>query len=409
MSSKFHFNHSKGKIFLLSLETRGIKLGLSRTKKLLQSCKNPQKSINSVQIIGTNGKGSTAASMSAILKHAGYKVGLYTSPHLVNVNERIQINNQSIPDEYIDFFIEKYKNEIIDLSCTFFESLTVLALHYFFDNDVDIAILETGLGGKYDSVTACNPNLQLFTSISKDHMHILGNNIEDIAKNKAYAIQKGVPCISVKQTRVVRNILDKFADKQKTKIDYQIKLDNRDFSSPLMGEHQFENLSLAIKACKQLYKINYETLLAGSKKIFWPGRIQTIQKNPNVIFDVSHNEESILAFCEFFKSLSSTENKTLIISLQKTKNIKNTVSKLSSLFNRIIVTQLNQQMYTTRELRSIFSSVNHVTELSYSSKNIHEIVINSKKNDFIAIIGSHYWGEEIEKIFKISLVTYIDK
>ena len=174
MLSKSLSNNLNGHNFLLSLETQGIKLGLNRTKKLLLACKNPEKNIKSIQIIGTNGKGSTAASISSILHTAGLDVGLYTSPHLVLLNERIQVNNQCISNKYINQFINKYREDILNLSSTFFETMTVLALDFFQYHKVDVAILETGLGGKYDSVTACNPSLQLFTSISKDHMHILG-------------------------------------------------------------------------------------------------------------------------------------------------------------------------------------------------------------------------------------------
>ena len=161
-------NYRNGIEFLLSLETQGIKMGLRRTKQLLSVCNNPENHLKSIQIIGTNGKGSTASCLSSILENKKLTVGLYTSPHLVRLNERIQINRIHISDSYIDKFINKYSQDIIDLSCTFFEVMTVMSLKYFTHNNVDIAILETGLGGQFDSVTACKPMLQLFTSISKD-------------------------------------------------------------------------------------------------------------------------------------------------------------------------------------------------------------------------------------------------
>ena len=131
MFNKSNSNHLSGHHFLLSLETQGIKLGLSRTKKLLLACNNPEDSIKSVQIIGTNGKGSTAAAISSILQSTWLNVGLYTSPHLVLLNERIQINNQCISNAYIDQFIKRYKQVIRDNSSTFFETMTVLALYFF--------------------------------------------------------------------------------------------------------------------------------------------------------------------------------------------------------------------------------------------------------------------------------------
>ena len=410
MLNKSHFNNLDGHDFLLSLETRGIKLGLSRTKKLLSACNNPENSFKSIQIIGTNGKGTTAASISSILSQAGFNVGLYTSPHLVLLNERIQINNKCISNRYINEFIEKYKKDIIDHSATFFETLTVLALDFFKKNNVDIAILETGLGGEYDSVTASKPSLQIFTSISKDHMHILGTDIQDIAITKARAIQNHIPCISLPQEPKVQQILDDIAKQQETFIDYNLGKLEDDYVLPLMGEHQKQNILLAIKASQRIYpSINQDIIRRGIKNISWPGRMQIINKHPLIIFDVAHNEQGLLAFCNTITDLSIQGKKTLVISLQKTKAIDGVTSKLISLFDTIICTQLNDRMYNEIELMDIFTSCNNLESTQNPSKVIDDIMSHASDEDLIAIIGSHYWGEEIEKIFKISLVSTQDK
>ena len=410
MLNKSHFNNLDGHDFLLSLETRGIKLGLTRTKKLLSACNNPENSFKSIQIIGTNGKGTTAASISSILSQAGLNVGLYTSPHLVSLNERIQINNKCISNRYINEFIEKYKKEIIDHSATFFETLTVLALDFFKKNNVDIAILETGLGGEYDSVTASKPSLQIFTSISKDHMHILGTDIQDIAITKARAIQNHIPCISLSQEPVVQKILDDIAKQKETFIDYNLGELADDYVLPLMGEHQKQNILLAIKASQRIYpSINEDIIRRGIKNISWPGRMQIINKHPLIIFDVAHNEQGLLAFCNTITALSIKGKKTLVISLQKTKAIDGVTSKLISLFDSIICTQLNDRMYNEIELMDIFTSCKNLESTQNPSKVIDDIMSHASDEDLIAIIGSHYWGEEIEKIFKISLVSTQDK
>ena len=410
MLNKSHFNNLDGHDFLLSLETRGIKLGLSRTKKLLSACNNPENSFKSIQIIGTNGKGTTAASISSILSQAGLNVGLYTSPHLVSLNERIRINNKCISNRYINEFIEKYKKDIIDHSATFFETLTVLALDFFKKNNVDIAILETGLGGEYDSVTASKPSLQIFTSISKDHMHILGTDIQDIAITKARAIQNHIPCISLPQEPKVQQILDDIAKQQETFIDYNLGKLADDYVLPLMGEHQKQNILLAIKASQRIYpSINQDIIRRGIKNISWPGRMQIINKHPLIIFDVAHNEQGLLAFCNTITDLSIQGKKTLVISLQKTKAIDGVTSKLISLFDTIICTQLNDRMYNEIELMDIFTSCKNLESTQNPSKVIDDIMSHASDEDLIAIIGSHYWGEEIEKIFKISLVSTQDK
>ena len=409
MFNKSHSNNLSGHNFLLSLETQGIKLGLSRTIKLLVACNNPEDDIKSVQIIGTNGKGSTASSISSILQSAGLNVGLYTSPHLVSLNERIQINNQCISDAYIDQFIKRYKQVIRDNSSTFFETMTVLALYFFKENNVDVAILETGLGGQYDSVTACKPSLQIFTSIAKDHMHILGDDIKKIATTKAHAIQTGIPCISVTQDKAVKDILDKIAKERSTSIDYNIGKFHKDYISPLLGTHQKENLLLAIKTSQCIHPIDKATTIKGLQNISWPGRIQIINKDPLIIFDVAHNEQGIFAFCNTINQLSVQGKKTLIISLQKTKDIRNTTPELIALFDKIICTQLNDRMYSSTDLMNMFSSCLDLDSTINPSKTIENIISHASNKDFIAIIGSHYWGEEIERIFKISLVKTLYK
>ena len=170
-----------GKNFLLSIDTKKIKYGLLRTKQLLEACNNPQKKIKSIQIIGTNGKGTIAAMLNNVLINNGYKTGLFTSPHLVSFNERISINYKKIPESFINSFIKKYKKSIEFIKPSFFEIMTVMGIYYFQQKRVDFAILETGLGGRLDSVTAANAEVAIFTSISYDHTQILGKQLSDIA------------------------------------------------------------------------------------------------------------------------------------------------------------------------------------------------------------------------------------
>ena len=173
--------------YLLSIETRGIKLGIQRTRELMAACDNPQSGLPVIQVAGTNGKGSVSAIISNILINAGYKTGLFTSPHLVNVNERIRINGVPISNKEIDLFIKSYKTDIEKYEATFFETITALAFYYFKKEDVDIAIMETGLGGRLDSVSICEPLATIITPISYDHMEILGETLTEIAFEKAGA------------------------------------------------------------------------------------------------------------------------------------------------------------------------------------------------------------------------------
>ena len=398
MFNALNLNNS-GKKFLLSLETKGIKLGLKRTKQLFKVCGNPEKDLNSVQIIGTNGKGSTAATLSSILFESGMKVGLYTSPHLIDLSERIQINNQPISNKFINYFTESFNKDIEFFECTFFETLTAMAAYYFKDQGVDIAIFETGLGGKFDSVTACNSQLQLFTKISMDHSHILGNSVEGIAKDKACAIHLNSVCYSVAQEHDVAKILLDKAKEQCAEISFNLENYSQQTIPALFGNHQIENSRLAITAAKHITNVTDNNIHKGLSNVKWPGRVELLQDSPSVYFDVSHNDDSIIAFCNAIKSLDHQYTKTLIISVQKTKIIKKSISILENMFSNIIITKLNDRMYSTQILSSMFSNQTQIKIIKNPSTAITNTLKNIQKNDLLAIIGSHYWGDYVYKNF----------
>ncbi len=406
----FKLNSNRdGKEYLLSLETKGIKLGLDRTKKLLNHIQNPEANILSVQIIGTNGKGSTAASLSSILEEEGLKVGLFTSPHLIDLTERIQVNRQCIDTNYIDKFINKNKSNINSIGCTFFEVLTAMAIMYFHTKAVDIAILETGLGGKYDSVTACKPALQLFTSISMDHMNILGCSIEEITTQKASAMQFKTPCISVQQEHSIKTILNDYAKKNHTTIEYINSSQKHYNNLSIRGVHQTDNINLAVAGAKQLYDISTKTINEGIKKIFWPGRTQILHSQPTVIFDVAHNDDSLLSLCDYIKSMKGHNHKILLLSIQKTKQLAKALDAIKLNFDTIICTQLNDRMYTTTELYSKLSPFADLRCHESADTAIETMMQLSNNNNLLVIAGSHYWGKHIESNFKFFLVNNIIK
>ena len=186
--------------YLLSIESKGIKLGLDRTYKMMKACGNPHIELPAIQVAGTNGKGSVCAILASIMKAANYKVGLFTSPHLVHINERIRINGKPILDNRINEFIQYYKQDIKKIDASFFEVTTALACWFFKKENVDIAIMETGLGGRLDSTSVCESIATVITPISLDHIEILGNTIEKIAFEKAGAMKKNVLCLRQKKT-----------------------------------------------------------------------------------------------------------------------------------------------------------------------------------------------------------------
>ena len=388
-----------GKDFLLSLETKGIKLGLKRTKQLFQVCGNPEKDLDSIQIIGTNGKGSTAATLSNILCESGLKVGLYTSPHLVDLSERIQINNNPIDNTFINHFIDLFSIDIELLGCTFFETLTAMAAYYFKNQGVEVAIFETGLGGKFDSVTACNAKLQLFTKISMDHSHILGDSIDKIATDKSCAIHSNSICYSVQQDDNVNQILINKAKEKSAEMNFTLENYNDNIVPSLFGNHQIENTRLAITAAKHFINLSENNISKSISNVHWPGRVELLQQNPSVYFDVAHNDDSIQAFCEAIESLNHINKKILIISIQKTKIIIDSIPQLENIFSKIIITSLNDRMYSTESLSSMFSNKTQIEILTNPDMAIKNTMMNIAENELLAIIGSHYWGEYIYNNF----------
>ena len=300
---------------LLTIPSRKIKYGLNRTLKFLEKCNNPESNFFKIQIIGTNGKGSVAAFLTKILYDAGYNVGTYTSPHLLNINERIQVNMKQITDKELKNFISIFDQSIKDIEPSFFEIMTSLAMWYFQKKKVDIAILETGLGGRLDSVTACNNNMLLYTSISMDHHEILGNTLGKIANEKAQAIVNNKQIlISIHQENQINNILCSQAQKHNNSVQILKKSKYKSIDMKfLRGKHQLENANLALETIinlnknkitnipiKQIYKSLYQTS--------WQGRFQIISQKPLIVYDVAHNTSSLKSFLQTYIDYTKGKN-----------------------------------------------------------------------------------------------------
>jgi len=390
---------------LLSIDQKKIKYGLTRTKQLLKACNDPQKQILSIQVVGTNGKGSTAAMLANVLINNNYKTGLFTSPHLVHINERIRINHTNIPNHVINNFLNKYKHAIKTIKPSFFEIMTVLSLYYFAREKTNITILETGLGGALDSVTAAKSNILVFTPIDYDHVSILGNSLKEIAKQKAGAINNSKQIlISCKQRHTVQNVLNKMALKKNNAILYQKKC-SLAFSSLLM-QHQCNNAKLAAYTLQHL-QTSHPFQLKGIERYIentkWPGRIQTIQKTPDVIFDVAHNRQSIRAFIKYFQKVRKHYKKAfLIIGFEDKKKIKQELPHLYQCFNYIDFTETQIRKSMSAELLFNLCPPKHssVTINKNPLKIIKQRIKQLDAKDVLIILGSHYFGPYLQKIYK---------
>ena len=391
--------------YLLSIETRGIKLGIQRTREIMNACENPQIGLPSIQVAGTNGKGSVCAMLSNIFKTARYKTGLFTSPHLVTVNERIRINGLPISNKNIDLFIQTYKTDIEKIEATFFETITAMALWYFKKEAVDICVLETGLGGRLDSVSICEPMVTVITPISLDHLEILGETLSEIAFEKAGIIKNGVTCISSLQDSSATKILIEEADKKGSPIHFINSKNNLEYMVNIPGEFQQENARLAVSTLEHLNNFNIPktAVINGLQTVQWYGRNQLIQKNPLVIFDVAHNIDSMCSFLKYYESLNIAEDSVLIIALQKRKQIQALSTIFQTMFKHIICTKTaGHNPMPADVLRNHFGDDSHIKTIQNPEKAIQYGLKKVTSLGGMAIIGSHCLGPAVSKVFKIS-------
>jgi len=394
--------------YLLSIESKGIKLGLERTKEIMAACGNPHAKLPVIQVAGTNGKGSVCAILDKIFRLSNYKTGLFTSPHLVNVNERIRINGKPINDLEIKKFINTYKKDIEKLNITFFECITAISAWYFTKNKVDIAIMETGLGGRLDSVSICNPIMTVFTPISLDHTEILGDTLKKIALEKSGIMKSNIISVSSQQKHEAKIVLKKEAIKKNVPLYFLNKSTMLDYDDNIKGQHQQENASLALYALNYLknYNIKECVKINALKYVTWHGRNQIINKNPTIIFDVGHNASGIQSFIKYYETLNVSGKSTLIIALYSRKKIDDIVYLLEKTFKKIICTQTNgRNPMPAITLSHQFSQTHNIEIINDPYMAISSSFNKLNKNDGLVILGTHCLGPAISNFFNISFDT----
>jgi len=316
-----------------------MKPDLTNTLKLCAALGNPQLKFKSVHIAGTNGKGSVSHSLAAILQDAGYKTGLYTSPHLVDFRERIRINGTPISKEWVVSFTDKIKPLIEEIAPSFFEITVAMAFEYFADEQVDIAIIETGLGGRLDSTNVITPVLSVITNISYDHKDLLGNTLAEIAAEKAGIIKPGIPVVIGEQhpetervffehsvhkhstLHYAQSLWGMVRVKQDAKYSYykavnNAKMEMYDLRTDLQGQYQQHNLKTILTAVEllahqgwKLTMTNAMHALSGVKKATGlRGRWEWLQEKPVIICDVAHNSAGLTEVLQQLHVLSKADN-----------------------------------------------------------------------------------------------------
>ena len=274
---------------------------LQNTIQLCKLLGNPERKFKSIHVAGTNGKGSTCHMLASILQEAGYKVGLYTSPHLKDFRERIKINGQMMPKEGVVNFVETYKTCFEAIHLSFFEWTVGLAFHYFETEKVDIAIIETGLGGRLDSTNVIYPELAIITNIGMDHMSFLGDTLSKIAKEKAGIVKKNIPVVIGETQKEIKEIFIEKATTLKAPISFADQEAVIDYETDLKGYYQKKNVTTSLQAIHRLreqqWVILEENIINGLRNVVKNtgliGRWQVLGSDPIIICDVGHNESGV--------------------------------------------------------------------------------------------------------------------
>ncbi|CAG0970788.1 MAG: bifunctional folylpolyglutamate synthase/dihydrofolate synthase [Bacteroidetes bacterium] len=292
------------------------KADLNNTIELCRILKNPQLSIKTIHIAGTNGKGSVSHMLASIFQEAGYKTGLYTSPHLIDFRERIKINGNPISKKEVVSFVRSYKTEFKKIHLSFFEWSVGLAFYYFKKQKVDIAIIEVGLGGRLDSTNVITPEISVITNISLDHQALLGNTIKKIAQEKAGIIKKNIPVVIGETQRNTAPIFTKTAQQKNAPIFFADQFSIPKFHCELKGLYQQKNIRTVYKTCKIVSKkrwvISEKHIDLGIRNVIkntgLQGRWQTINTSPLIICDTAHNRAGIK---EVVKQIRLTPHRNL--------------------------------------------------------------------------------------------------
>ena len=359
---------------------------------------NPQNKFKSVHVGGTNGKGSSSHMLSSILQESGYKVGLYTSPHLVDFRERIRVDGQMISKFSVEDFMNKNLDYFDRNNFSFFEMTVGLAFDHFNNENVDIAIIEVGMGGRLDSTNIINPILSIITNISLDHMKFLGNNITDIAKEKAGIIKNNTPVVVGESQNEISDIFKNISELNDSDIYFADEFIFPNYYCDLKGNYQKKNIKTVLKSVELLkdngYKISKLNLEDGLKNVVsntgFQGRWQVLQNEPLIICDTAHNESALKEVISQLVKLNYT-SLHIIIGFTNDKNL-NKISKIFPENSKYYFVKPNIiRGRDAKEVKQIFQSNNRIGDYFQSTiEAIEKAKHISDKNDVIFIGGSTF-------------------
>jgi len=414
--------------YVLSIPMFATKLGTENLTQILELMQHPEKAYPVIHIAGTNGKGSTSLFLASMLQKAGFRVGVFTSPHLVNINERIRINDTIISDDaFIETFmqtmeyVERAKEKDI-AHPSFFEFVFLMAAKYFADQKVDYVIFETGMGGRLDATNVVEPCLSIITSVGLDHMQFLGDTLDKIAYEKAGIIKHDTPIVFFDRKNAATEVIASFAQKmdaplyfveneqykiekitEKT-IDFSFNSGYDRYSGLKIKKtalYQVENATLALRALELLFEqidkdLDIDLVKAGLLSMTWPCRMQEVA--PHVYIDGAHNEEAIEAFCRTLETMFQKEQKILLFAVSKDKDYQRMIERLCKIsFEEIVVVRYEGDR--AAELAAVEDTFRHFSGSKITTcQNIRDGYAYAKshvKDQFLFCVGSLYLAGDL--------------
>ena len=410
---------------------------LDRMNGLLKKLGNPHKKLTSVHIAGTKGKGSTAMMLAAMLESCGYKVGLYTSPHLCDLRERIRVNGNMISMAALTREIAKVEPILEKMRSdkpTFFEIFTALAFDHFADQELDIVVIETGLGGRLDSTNVLTPKVCGLTSISMDHMHQLGKTLKEIATEKAGILKKSIPAVSAPQDPEAERVLRKVGKENGTKvlfagkdIDFSYRVESSRMDGchtrvclttprsrfehlpvPVLGEHQAINCGLALALLDQLKETGMEIddakAIKGLNDVHLPGRMELLYKDPRVLADGAHNAASVQALMRGIGQHIPYDSMVMIFGCSGDKDIEGMMRQIATGADKVIFTRAanNPRAADPKELAAMYEE--YSGRVAQVMDNLTEAIRTAgsavSREDLICITGSFYLVGEAKQLLQ---------
>lgn len=418
--------------YIRDTEKFGRNYGLSRTEKILELLGNPHKKLRCIHIAGTNGKGSITAMLNSILIEAGNKVGMYTSPYLEVFEERIQINSENIPENSLSIVVSKIKiavDVVISLGYeqpTEFEIITCAAFMYFMVEKVDYALIEVGLGGRLDSTNVIYPILSIIASISLDHMQVLGNSLEEIAKEKAGIIKSNVPVVLYPQEFQVENVIRETCFQNNSalinvkrdsaklisvneinctqSIHLKTYKDEYDIDLSLLGSHQLLNCATALTGVEVLkslgVKIEKKHIIYALCNLRWIGRLEVMNRDPLVVIDGAHNIDGINRLVESVERYFKYDKLILVLGILADKQVEVMVKSITPMASKVIaVTPHSERAELALELREVILKYNKNCEVIEDYNEVYKKALSySNSGDLILFCGSLHMIGDMRKI-----------